>query len=663
MCGIAGMFQHEMPADAALRLASLMIAAIAHRGPDAQGFHVDENVALAHARLSIIDMSTGNQPMCNEDGTVWITFNGEIFNYVELRAELKSRGHVLRTNSDTEVIVHLYEDFGPDCVTRLNGDFAFAIWDSRKRQLVLARDRMGVRPLYYTHRRAGIAFASEIKALLEIPGVAAELDPIALDQVFTFWFPLAPRTMFKDVFELPPAHVLVARAGSVAVQRYWSLQYPETKDDRAGLALDSAELDESLRDLFLDATRIRLRADVPVGAYLSGGLDSALTAAAIKKLDVGDLRTFSVAFDDAEFDESQFQQQMVDALGTAHSSVTCSGFDIAHQFPSVVSHAEVPVLRSAPAPMLALSRLVRGQGFKVVLTGEGADEVFGGYDIFKEAKLRRFCARQPQSTWRPQLLRRLYPYLPSLQNQPQRYLQAFFAFDATEDPLYSHVPRFRSTSGAKALYSADLRAKLSGYDALADLRDQLPDAFTRWHPLSQAQYLESRFLLPSYILSSQGDRMAMANAVEGRYPYLDHRVVEFGAGIPANLKIRALQEKFILRRSLGPLLPPSIAKRPKQPYRAPDSAAFNASDAPAYVAERLAPGDLASAGCFDPNAVARLMTKTKKSQSLGARDQMAFLGVLTTQLWHREFVAVSHRRQLKSPQRRASNQEQTYAAG
>jgi len=283
---------------------------------------------------------------------------------------------------------------------------------------------------------------------------------------------------------------------------------------------------------------------------------------------------------------------------------------------------------------------VRDSGYKVVLTGEGADEVFAGYDIFKEAKLRRFCAAQPGSPRRTQLFRRLYPYLPGIQNQSQRYLVAFFAsgLDDTDDPLFSHLPRFRTTAGAKAFYSGDLRESLGDYDALADLRDHLPEAFGRWHPLCQAQYLEAAHLLPGYILSSQGDRMAMAHGVEGRFPFLDHRLVEFASRIPPKSKMRVLREKHILRKATEDLLPPVISDRPKQPYRAPDSQSFSGDDAPAYLDEVLGAAGIANAGLFDARAVGKLAAKCRNRPFIGFRDNMALVGILSTQLWHRSFI-------------------------
>ncbi len=639
MCGIAGYFGNPDPRIPAQVLLERMLGELRHRGPDGEGVCVTDGAGLAHTRLSIIDLSAGAQPMSNDDETVSITFNGEIFNYVELRQELMARGHSFRTASDTEVIIRLYEEMGPDCVERLNGDFAFAIWDARRRQLMLARDRMGVRPLFYAHSGGALYFASEIKALLEVPGIVAELDPIALDQIFTLWFPLAPRTIFKGVAELPPAHVLLASADQISVRRYWSLDFPDAADAGQERRGEDA-IAEEVRELLIDATRIRLRSDVPVGAYLSGGLDSSIVAAIAARLAPDRLRTFSVRFDTPEFDETEFQLEMAEALGTDHSAVLCRPADIGAAFPSVIRNCERPILRTAPAPLQLLSALVRDEGFKVVLTGEGADEVFGGYDIFKEAKLRRFCAREPGSLRRPLLFRKLYPYLPKLQAQSAAYLKAFFATDleAVDDPLFSHLPRFRTTAGAKLFFSGELKRTLAGYDALDDLRASLPDNFTRWHPLSQAQYLETAYLLPGYILSSQGDRMAMAHGVEGRFPFLDHRVVEMAAKIPPSLKLHGLTEKYILRKAAQNLVPPSMAKRPKQPYRAPDSASFFNASPPPYVERLLAGPAVSASGLFDARAVEKLVVKGRSGRTGGFRDNAALTGILSTQLWRDAFV-------------------------
>lgn len=638
MCGIAGLL--NMPGDAQSRAHTIarMAAALTHRGPDAGGIFQSGPCDLGHTRLSIIDLAGGAQPMTGADGGVTISFNGEIFNYRELRADLIARGFSFRTHSDTEVILNLYRAMGPDCVTQLNGDFAFAIWDAPRGRLMLARDRMGVRPLYYAQRGAMLAFGSEMKALFQVPAIHAEIDPIALDQIFTAWAPIAPRTGFRDISELPPGHTLIATGENVTVSRYWALDFPRIGE--AAPASDERAVAEELRALLADATRIRLRADVPVGAYLSGGLDSCVVAALARAEGCEALRTFSVTFDDPEFDESGYQTLMSEALGTRHKAIACSAADIGRALGDVVAHAERPILRTAPAPLFRLSAAVRDDGLKVVLTGEGADEVFGGYDIFKEAKLRRFCARQPASSIRPRLLQRLYPYLPRVQSQSPLFLSAFFGTDRDDgaDALFSHLPRYRTTSRARMFFSQDLKRATSTYDALDELRATLPDAFAHWHPLSQAQYLETAHLLPGYILAAQGDRVAMAHGVEGRFPFLDHRVVEFAARLSPDLKLRGLREKHILRESMKDLLPPVIAQRPKQPYRAPEAGVFFGPGADEKLETLFEPNSLARDGLFDPGAVAKLAAKARRAPSLGFAENAALVGIATTSLLSQHFV-------------------------
>ncbi|EHK79264.1 asparagine synthase [Sinorhizobium meliloti CCNWSX0020] len=621
-----------------------MTAAIGHRGPDERGIFTAPGAGLGHVRLSIVGLGDGQQPMSDPSGELTIAFNGEIFNYVELRDELRARGRRFRTSSDTEVILHLYEEMGEDCLSLLNGDFAFAIWDARRRRMMLARDRMGVRPLFHTLKGGTLYFASEVKALLEVPGVSAEIDPIALDQIFTLWAPIAPRTPFRDIHELEPGHLMIADQNGTTTRPYWQLDYPD-RDERPAYAEESRAAEE-LRALLTDATRIRMRADVPVGAYLSGGLDSSIISALAAGMTAQGLRTFSVTFDSAEHDESAFQEEMAAALGTEHRAVACRAGDIARDFPDVIRFTEKPIIRTAPAPLYKLSGLVREAGLKVVLTGEGADEVFAGYDIFKEARVRRFCGRQPGSRIRPHLFRKLYPYLPGLQQQSAEYLAAFFGAGdvALDDPLFSHRPRLKGTAATKMFFSSDLRAELKGYDAAEELVSRLPAAFGRWHPLHQAQYLESRFLLPGYILSSQGDRMAMAHGIEGRFPFLDHRLVEFAAKLPPEMKLRGLVEKHILREATKDLLPPAIGRRTKQPYRAPDSHSFSGAGELDYVRSAMSEDAVTAGGLFNAKAVTKLYQKCQSRPASGFRDNAAFVGVLSTQLWLQTFTGTSLRK-------------------
>lgn len=635
MCGIAGYVGADLPPEAAAPHLRAMADAIAHRGPDDAGIHVGNGVGLAHRRLAVVGLSDGQQPMANVGGTLHITYNGEIFNHIELRRDLESRGCRFRTGSDTEVILHLYERMGIDCVSLLNGDFAFAIWDEPRRRLMLARDRMGVRPLYHTWHEGRFHFASEVKALLTVPGIEARIDPLALDQIFTLWAPIPPRTIFDGIAELPPAHVMTVEDGTVRQNAYWTLDFSDS-----AVARSEDEHGEEARALLEDATRIRLRADVEVGAYLSGGLDSSIVSAMAARMAPAGLRTFAIGFSDSAFDEGDFQKIMVDALGTQHHQITTGPDDIAAVFADVVRHAEQPILRTGPAPLYRLSQLVRNEGIKAVLSGEGADEVFAGYDIFKEARIRRFCARQPGSRFRPHLFRRIYPYLSALQRQTPEYLGAFFGVgtDQPSDPLFSHRPRFRATAGAKLFFSEPLRERLAGYDAADEMASLLPGAFARWHPLHQAQYLETRFLLPGYILSSQGDRMAMAHGIETRFPFLDHRLVELAARIPADMKLKGLREKHLLRQATADLLPARIGTRPKQPYRAPESSAFTGAAASKLTA-MLSDAALAETGLFNPQTTGRLVQKSRKGALTGFRDNTAFVGILSTQLWHRQFAA------------------------
>jgi asparagine synthase (glutamine-hydrolysing) len=641
MCGLAGIlnFRDRPPTPGEL---AAMIGKINHRGPDDTQLFLQGDVGLAHARLSIIDLEGGRQPVHNEDESVWAVFNGEIFNFIELRRELQAAGHHFYTRSDTEVIVHAYEAYGLDFVDHFNGQFAIALWDARRRQLVLARDRVGVRPLYYVHRGDRLVFASEIKALFALPGLRRSLSPHGLGQAFLFWAPLSPDTLFEDVQSLPPGHTLVVdadRAGSghggVQLRRNWNWTFPTEE-----VVFDQPieHYAEELRSLLVDAVRLRLRADVPVGAYLSGGLDSSIITSIIKNYTNTPLRTFSLAFhgDEAqEFDESSYQREMVRRLGTQHTTLMCAKSDIGAAFPRTIWHTEATILRTAPTPLLLLSEKVRQQNYKVVLTGEGADEVFGGYDLFKEAQIRRFWGRRPGSAWRSSLLGRLYPYLKNSPAGAGAYSQRFFSqgLDRGDDPTFGHQLRWSTSRRNWRFFSGEVLDSLEGWDPIAELAEGLPPESPRWHPFCRDQYVEAHTLLSGYLLSSQGDRVAMANSVEGRFPYLDYRVIDLGSRLPIVCKMMGLKEKHLLKRAMADLLPPSILRRTKQPYRAPDSASFFRDGVPLpYVAELLEPGRIQASGYFDPRAVSLLLEKCRAGRAIGFGDNMAFVGILSTML-------------------------------
>jgi asparagine synthase (glutamine-hydrolysing) len=632
MCGIAGILAFAPSGQPEEGELEAMASALTHRGPDESGIHFDGELGFGHTRLAIIDPEGGKQPMCSEDGALTVVFNGEIFNHVELRAELTARGHRFRTRSDTEVILHAYQEHGLDFVRAFNGQWAIALWDAVRRRLVLARDRVGVRPLFYARGPDRLVFASEVKALARA-GVKLALDPRGLAEVLCFWGALDPRTAYQGVASVPPGHVMVVEQGRISCQRVWDWQFPS--DLEAFPSRPVAEFAEEVRALLVDAVRLRLRSDVPVGAYLSGGLDSSIITAIIARFTDTPLRTFSVTFDDAELDESRYQEEVSRHLQTQHVSVRCTRADVARSFPRAVWHTEAPLVRTAPTPLMLLSEAVRAEGYKVVLTGEGADEVFAGYDLFKEALVRRFWARQPRSRLRPALLGKLYPYLATSPTAVPAYAESFFGQGMGEsgDPMFGHRPRWTTTRRAWRFFSGDVRAALAGWDPVAELAERLPPELPGWPPLCRDQYLEAHTLLSGYLLSSQGDRMGMANSVEGRFPFLDHRVIELANRLPTMLKLFGLKEKFILRKATADLLPPSVARRPKQPYRAPDSRSFFVEGRPLpYVSELLAPGRLRAAGYFDPGAVGKLQAKCRAGKASGAADNMAFVGVLSTML-------------------------------
>lgn len=636
MCGLAGIFGQDGGRPPVRSELARMIAPLHHRGPDGNGFYTHGPVGLAHARLSIIDLAGGSQPIHNEDETIWVVFNGEIFNYVELREFLQGHGHRFYTHSDTEVLVHLYEHYGIDFVQHLNGQFAIALWDQHRRQLVLCRDRAGILPLFYAEHDRCLLFASEIKALLPLLERAPALNPVALDQVMTFWSTLGDTTMFEGIRQVLPGEMLIASGGAIRKQRYWDWHYPAGDDYHRTPADQQAG---ELRALLSDATRIRLRADVPVGAYLSGGLDSSVLATLIRANGIAP-ETYSIRFDDQQLDEGAHQQRMVEHLGVQHHQVQCSEAMIGREFPRAIWHTETPVLRTAPVPMMLLSGLVHARGAKVVLTGEGADEVLGGYDIFKEAKLRRFWAHNPKSRWRPLLLKRLYPYLEFNPARAQSYSEAFFGtgLEQPDATFFAHLPRWNTTAQCKQFYSAEFKARLNT-EPLALLEQSLPHGFAQWHAFNRSQYVEAKVLMTNYLLWSQGDRMLMANSVEGRFPFLDHRVIEFAARIHPNLKMKVLNEKYLLKLALKNELPASIVSRSKQPYRAPDIPAFFSKGiALDYVDELLGADTVKRYGYFDAHKTGFLVKKIRAGRALGYKDNMALVAILSTQLWHHLFI-------------------------
>ncbi len=636
MCGIAGICHIDGPDGISLNLLKKMIGVLGHRGPDETGVYLDNHVGLGHARLSIIDLSSGVQPIHNEDETLWIIYNGEVFNYVELKKELEQKGHRFYTTSDTEVVLHLYEEEGPECVTRLNGQFGMAIWDVNAKSLFLARDRVGIRPLFYTVLDNTLFFGSEIKSIFMNPNVPRRIDPVAMDQIFTFWTTLAPRTIFEHVYELPPGHYLTVSEGEVTIEKYWDIPLYSPAEH---VAMTPEDISREIGHLLQEAIRIRLRADVPVGCYLSGGLDSSgITTLVVKNFD-SHVRTFGIRFEEDAFDEGDYQRQMVSYLNVDHTDVVATNEDIGAALGDCLWHCEKPLLRTGPIPLYLLSRIVRQSDFKVVLTGEGADEVFGGYNIFREAKVRRFWAKAPDSQRRAGLIGQLYPYI---FNNPRlkRTLQSFFSkgLDQADDPLFSHMIRWENTSKLKNFFSGDLSQEIGSYCGYEQVKECLPMAFEDADYLSRAQYLETAIFLSGYLLSSQGDRMAMAHSVEIRLPFLDPSVMEFMGRVPAKWKILGLNEKHILKKTFKGILPGEILRRPKNPYRAPIRQSLLNHKKMDETQQAFSETSLKNAGLFDAGKVAKLLRKMKVSGRASEIDDMALMGILSSQLVYQQFV-------------------------
>src|SRR3954452_4407168 len=637
MCGLAGVHRGaQNQVDSSLLLA--MAGEMRHRGPDGTGLYLDGPFGMTNTRLAIIDLAGGDQPLSEERGRYWVMQNGEIYNYVELMDELGQLGHRFATSCDTEVIAHAYEEWGPRFLDRLNGDFAIAVWDRERHEVLLARDRFGVRPLFLAELGGDVCFASEAKALLRHPAARREFDPVGIVDTFTTWSTLPDRSAFVGIRELPPAHyAIVGREGIVEERRWWDLQFDP---------VDAPEDDlvDELEAILESSTQIRLRADVPVAAYLSGGLDSSVTAALAARTVGPGLHAFGVGFSDQRFDESAAQDAIAAELGVQFHRTTVGAADIAAVFPRVGELAEKPLLRTAPAPLLELAGAVQDARLKVVLTGEGADELLGGYDIFREDKVRRFWARDPESKLRPLLFGRLNRWLSTDPARAGAFLGQFYGRSLTDtgDPLYSHRIRFANTARCLRMLRPDFAGRAAGdTDPPERLIRSLPAAFGGFSALSRAQYLEVATFFEGYLLHAQGDRMLMGHSIEGRFPFVDVRLAELAARLPDRLRLRGLREKYALRRVAARLLPQQIHERPKIPYRAPIGGVFFGPDQPEYVGELLRPEALEAAGVLDAAAVGRLVAKFEGGAARGVSetDEMALVGALSIMLLHEQLVA------------------------
>jgi asparagine synthase (glutamine-hydrolysing) len=653
MCGIAGFFD-PAGADGGEAVLARMLSTIRYRGPDDVAGFCRDGSGIGMVRLAIVDLAGGLQPALTPDHSTALVFNGEIFNYRELRRDLAARGETFATNSEIEVLLKLYQREGLDMAARLNGQFAIAVLDLRRRRIALIRDPFGIRPLFWTRTDNGVVFASEVKALAAHPKVRLALDPLAILQTLRFWTVAGDRSAFAGVRQVPPGHCLtIGFDGEEALQRYWSWPFRQAQDE---LQLPrAADYFEAFRAQMDACVRRQSMSDVEVGSYLSGGIDSTVLAVRAAQQMSGRLKTYSVTFADEGYDESPAQAEIVEHYKFRHTAIRVTDADIARSFPDVVYHAEAPLFRTAPAPLFMLSDRVHGDGIKVVMTGEGADEILLGYDLFREVKIRRFWERQPESRCRPQLFRRLYHYLPQFRNARYAGLvidmyKAHLA--APDDPHYAMRIRWANGKAMESCLSKDVLEHYGDYDPIADLSRWLPPGYWDAPDIEKAQQIEVALLLANYLLSSQGDRMSMSHSVEGRYPYLDLEFVKFAASLPQNVKLRGLRDKYILRNAFCDEVPEAVRNRPKVAYQAPEMKAFFSDEATASkTADLLSPDRVASLGLFDPAFVAYLTTKARNRQfdRLGFRDNMCFVVVMSTLLLQDLFV------NNRAPKREASS--------
>ena len=623
MCGICGVVHADAARPVEHALLQRMADSLRHRGPDGEGFYAAPGVGLGFRRLSIIDLETGDQPISNEDGTVTVVGNGEIYNFEELRTELGAAGHRFRSRSDIEVIVHLYEAHGPDCLSRLRGMFGFALWDAPRRRLLLARDRFGIKPLHYAETPEGLLFGSELKALLVTGRVERRLDVRALKDLLTFSFVLAPRTLFRSVRQVLPGHYLLYERGVLSEHAYWDIRFPDARDGSPRRSADAWGTE--LRAKLEESVRLHLRSDVPVGAWLSAGVDSSAVTSLMRRASAGPVSTFTIGFENPRFDELHRNRILSDfpAYGLVDHRATCTSRDF-ERLRSAVWHAEDPQAVGLEIPRLVLSEL-SARHVKVVLSGEGSDEVFGGYPWFRTHKLLHPWTRLPLG------LRSALARVPALRRRWPRATRILGA------PAAMGLARYRQTIDTanfgfdERLLSGGLREVLSQEAEDGDALN-LPAEFARWHSFSQLQYLEMRVRLPNFVTRLL-DSLSMAHGLEVRVPFLDHELVELCARIPPALKMRGMQEKYILRHALEGELPPEILWRKKRGLAAPFSQWLR--ELPAFAADLLAPEQVRGRGYFEPQVVAAMI---EQHRSGAANHAKSLLGVLTIHLWDDLFM-------------------------
>ena len=596
MCGIAGIVYTDPDRPVAVDDLKKMCGALIHRGPDDEGFFTRDNVGLGMRRLKVIDLVTGRQPISNEDGSIWIVFNGEIYNYPELRRDLEERGHKFSTQTDTETIVHAYEEYGENCVGKLNGMFAFAIWDGSRKKLLLARDRIGVKPLYYFFDGHRLLFGSELKAILQCKDIPKNIDRQALDAFLTFEYIPAPLSIFADIKKLPAGHLLILERGKVSTRQYWDLQFGASE-------ADERELSETLYDLLKDAVRMRLISDVPLGAFLSGGIDSSSLVALMSELMDRPVKTFSIGFDDPSYNELEYARTVAKYFGTDHHELTIQP-DVVNLVSDLIRHLDEPLGDVSIFPTYLVSKLAR-EHVTVVLSGDGGDELFGGYEWYVAEKIARYYRHLPgavKTRWIPSLIG-LVPPSPRKKG-PVNKLKRFVEGSALPESLrHFRWSTFLTEASKCDLYTEDLRQSVKHGETCSRFTTYF-NTCVEADPTWQEQFADVKTYLADDILVKV-DRMSMANSLEARTPYLDYRVAEFAAALPTGLKLRGLQTKYLLKRCMSEKLPPCILKRKKEGFSIPMKNWLQQELRP-MMEEVLSPCRIKQEELFNPSYVEKL---------------------------------------------------------
>jgi asparagine synthase (glutamine-hydrolysing) len=625
MCGIYGVVSDSPDKAADKTVLSHMSQVLYHRGPDDEGYYADDHAQLGIRRLSIIDLVTGQQPITNEDRTLWLVFNGEIYNYQEIRAQLENRGHAFVSKSDSEVIVHAYEEYGDHCVEHFNGMFAFAIWDTSRRRLFMARDRLGIKPLYYWAAKDQIVFGSELKAVIAHPDVPRDIDFTALDQFLTLEYIPAPRTIFQGVYKLPPGHWLTFQNSTLTIEPYWDIT-PRV------LPGDEADWVETLADLIRDAVRLRLVSDVPLGAFLSGGIDSSTIVAFMSEASSTPVQTFSIGFDDQTYNELPYARTVATHFRTDHCEQVLQP-DIAALAERLVAHMDEPFGDFSIFPTYLVSELA-SRSVKVVLSGDGGDEIFGGYETYVAQQVDRFYRWLP-APLRQKTLPTLVAGVPpqsakkGLINKTKRFVQGG-ALPASLQ--HTRWMMFMLDDDKRVLYRPELGATLNGRPA-ASLLEGYFQQVAQLDPLAQQQYVDIKTYLVDDILTKV-DRMSMAASIEARVPLLDHRVVEFALSLPPHMKLKRGQTKVILRQAMRGRLPEIVLNKPKEGFSIPIKHWLRGILRPLMT-------DLLSADCvhrrgyFEPKTVSRWVLEHLQGR---ANHSHRLWALMVFELWHRQVI-------------------------